>query len=215
MKRLFAALASLGLLWCMLLPLSAWADNYPAWTYQQLNFRSFRTAAGLKNCGPTCDDSSAVARATGQHSDTTASLLTDRMQLAPWTGRSAGTVDSTLYVAFYYYPSGNTSLGESADSIAVDTQVSLDGSSWTTITPRQVFTAAPLSGAVIVEATTNNYFGYVLKQQVAGTGVSVALATSTAPTGLQTFGWRYLRFITSSDAVGEYQAAIGFWSQDR
>ena len=215
MKRLVAAL--LAAMVMVALAATAHAEAGQAsvvdWRWEPLTvLNSCATCVG----GKITPDST-FFRQAGLRSDTTSNILTTIFKQPPSIGQSA-TADTALYGILLMTPTAGTTLAEGMDSIYVDMQVSMDGITWLTATPTQLFNVGTThAGAFYISQTSQNSIGVPIRQVhslVAGaTGdLLTALATTTAPVAKGWFGYPLMRFIVSSDANGEFMFQLGHWS---
>jgi len=209
MKKLFALLAVAALAF----PVVANAGLAQKWVSAPVQWRTLGSGVAVD---------SSVFRTVGTQTtyDTTAAFPLAQAELWEMPRVPDTAVDSTLYLAFHLYPTATTALTADADSFLLVTQVSMDGASWVTVTPNQVFDAtrpAGLRGAVFVENNSLNGFSEVYKNTIAITTIpSIVLDGATAPTDLQMFGWRFVRWIVQTcGGQGEFSAFVNHWSSDR
>jgi hypothetical protein len=121
-------------------------------------------------------------------------------------------------LAFSIYPTASTNYTAAADSFGLVTQVSMDGNTWISMTPNHVFDATRAAGsriAIYVENNSMNGVTVLFKNigvAAYAAGTAFTLDGATAPTDLQWFGWRYVRFILQGCGMtGEYSASIDHW----
>jgi hypothetical protein len=226
MKR-FAALAVLALGVLFSIPAHATGPALP-WKWETINFR--KTGAngfGVDLVLPP--DSSFIIRggstAVQTTYDTTAAFPLSRAQLPEYARPFSTGVDSLTWFAFKFSPtplqhiSGVTTA--TFDSLLVQAQVSLDGRTWTDVTPNHNFDVSRptglANGDILVEpASTANGIIKVFKQVVNAAGQNLSsFLTATAPDDKTLWGWKYVRFIvTDCGEIGDFTAEIGFWSNE-
>lgn len=213
MKRFVAALIAAAIL------IPAVAQAEPRWRTDDLGWAK-SLATGAAN-GIMVPDS-AISCGAAARTDTSMAFSMSRV-VRP--DHRASAVDTVVALAVYItpMPSGSSIGGTStsptvaADSIYLDTQVSMDGVNWVTVTPTNVFFTGGASGTggpnqggtVVLEIASNNsfYWPYVANS----TATQVA---NTAPNDYQLFGWPLVRFLAGHENDGCYQIAVGYWSSE-
>lgn len=211
MKRILAALVAAAIL----IPSAASAE--PQWRVEALDWaKSLATGAAngimVPDSGISC----------GSAARTDTSMAFSMGKIARPDHRISA-VDTVIAFAVYVTPLPSaTSIGGTttaptvaADSIYLDTQVSMNGVDWITVTPTNVFftggaagTGGPnQGGAVVLEISSNNsfYWPYLANS-------TASQVANTAPNDYQLFGWPLVRFLVGHENDGCYSIATGFWS---
>lgn len=211
MKRLLATM--LALVAAVSLAGSAHADfiQNPRWVLDDVRWINTQV--------PSLADSDYICGSAARL-DTTVALITDKWLdgIAP-SPRAGTAVDSTDWAVFYLIPINSTRSGVtvSADSIYLQTQVSMDGETWALTTPTISFQVANTvrpygTGGFVLEASSTNSFARAYKINWAATGQHTTALVGTAPTDNQLWGWRYVRFIVGQANGGCYKALLGHWT---
>jgi hypothetical protein len=134
-------------------------------------------------------------------------------------GGNTAAIDSLPWFLFNVQPTANASFTAAADSFGVVAQVSMDGVTWVTATATRSFDATRAAGqqiATLVENNSSNGAGVLFKfQSIApyAAGTAYVQDGATAPSWINLFGWRYIRFLVQScGATGEYRGFVDHWS---
>lgn len=213
MRKLFLAVALVALS----VPTIASADVcLPHWRSEQLKFRT--------HANGTVYDSTFYSAGTGAvpNADTTAAFsLYDVAFESPTQAGPAG-VDSINIMTLHIIPrSGVNAPSVTSDSLYITPQVSMDGRSWQTMTPTRDFVASKVvgsatitNGTIVLEATSGlDTYTIAWKQAHSEVLGWYSAYEATAASTLQWFGWRFVRWIVVSDAVGAFEAHLAHRSQ--
>lgn len=219
MKR-FMVLASLL---ALVLPITAHATG-PAQRFKTEPL--FWRTTGLAGVGANLVLADSAYNSNGSTSaqttyDTTTAFPLMRAELPEYPRVSDTAADSLAYVAFIYKPHPLSGITTGFDSLLVGAQVSMDGISWTNVTPTNpVYDDTRTSGvdklAILVEpASTANSVMKWYKVHVPTTGQPQGVLSGTAPTDVTLFGWKWIRFIVGDCGyTGAFDGEIGFWSSE-
>lgn len=141
---------------------------------------------------PGYRDSLYFSVASADVKDTSAAVS---LQDLNWGEGGGAAADSLAWIAFHLVPRPSSAVTVASDSAYVTVQVSMDGSTWVSLT-----TAPTLN---LIEAGTSNSFVAVFGQNV-GAGSNVAIRNTLAM-------WNMVRFIhQSSDITGQFTAFVRY-----
>lgn len=206
MKRLLATMILL-VAWASIASAGNY-DNTARWTYTDL--KSIQTQV------PAVGDSGTVCGATARLDTTTAFPIWDAHQGIASIPRAGTAVDTTDWIVFQAIPT-NREVTVSADSIYLQTQVSMDGITWALVTPTILYQVANTvnpygTGGIVLEAVSTNSFARSYKLAWAATGQHQTAFQATAPTDNQLWGWNFVRFIVGQANDGCYQFRVWHWT---
>ncbi len=196
--------------------MASWYSPAPRWTDMPVRFINTQI--------PALADSD-YATGDAARLDTTQAIPIFELY-QPFTKRVGTAIDSTDWIQLNIIPDiGGSGAGSaagaaptvSADSVYLQTQVSIDGLTWVLVTPNITFQVANTvrpygTGGFVLEANATNCFSRVYKTVWAGTGEHQTALVGTAPTDNQLWGYNFVRFIIGSANDGRYRAVLNHWT---
>jgi len=194
---------------------AAMADIVP----KKIDVRWATQLAAAANGGQTDSASVNYSTAALRVDTTTAISIGDALLPPPFGGGFTVTGDSLGWLRFSFRPI-SSNVAVTADSVYIILQVSDNGIAWMSLTPTRVFAAAGLLGAdlglIALENGTSNQFVAVVRQQVAGVASGVFfpfISSTTVPTWLNAYGYKYIRFLVQSDITGQYDGEVSYFAK--